>query len=398
MTIGDILVRKIFDSRGEPTLEVVVTDSNGRSFSSQIPSGKSTGRGEARAFSFEEAEGVIPELQRKLRRKRLESVKDCDAHLLDLDGTPDKSRLGGNVMLGISIGVGRALAFERKKDLWEVLREEFFPEIRDEKKPHIFSNLINGGAHANNNLDIQEYMVAVHGKESYVESTSSLERLYKDLGISLRREKNLSGLPLGDEEGYCVDFEDNFEPIRFIENEIRKAEMVGVMYIALDAAASGFFKEGSYIFDGKELSRKEMVKVYEDYFSRSKVLASVEDPFAEDDPQGFRELRDALKDKWIVGDDLTVTDAARIEKLQESGSINAVIIKPNQIGTVSEACEAIRVARKYGIKTIVSHRSGETEDVFIIHLTKAAGADAVKIGAPLNERIAKFNELIRLYG
>lgn len=380
-------------------MEVEVLDEKLNSFSAQIPSGKSRGKKEAAVLSFLEAKKVVDlVLKKELLHKKFNSIRDLDNFMMGLDGTPNKQNLGGNLMLGVSVAFARALAHKENKELWQVLRQEFWGGLISEKKPLIFSNLINGGAHAGNNLDIQEYIVVVNSKDQdYTASIRSLIDLYKELGKSLQSKYKLDKLTIGDEGGYAINFESNFEPIKILQDMIISGGLKDIFSLALDVAASNFYKDGKYNFGGNEISSEKLDQILLDYLVRSNLLMSVEDPFDEEDLKGFKDFNDKCPDKWIVGDDLTVTSPELIEKFSKEGLISGVIIKPNQIGTVSESCQAIRVARENGLKTIVSHRSGETEDVFIIHLAKAGDVDAVKIGAPVRERIVKFDELIRLY-
>ncbi|MAF79762.1 hypothetical protein CL629_01650 [bacterium] len=398
MTIQDIRIRQIFDSRGDKTLEIVLYDAGGREFTAQIPSGKGRGEEEVQSFDYEKAEDVLLNiLKKEIVGKDLPSVMELDKALIALDGTPSKEKIGGNVMLGISIAFARALAFQEKKQLWEIFRGEFFSGIAEEKKPLIFSNFINGGVHARNNLDIQEYLVVVDPKDSLVDSIHRLSVLYKNLGTFLEQRDNVNNPPIGDESGYSVDFPNNFEPLNVLGEFITEFHLENEVLIGLDAAASGFYKDGKYVFESNTFSNEDLLSLYVDYYRRSKFLYSIEDPFDPEDGESFRKLLGELRDKLVVGDDLTTTHPDSIEKYATMEAVNSVIIKPNQIGTVSEACQAMKIARERKVKTIVSHRSGETEDNFIIHLAKAGGADGVKIGVPVHERIFKFNELIRVY-
>lgn len=398
MTIRDILVRKIFDSRGEETIEVGIISDKGVPFFAQIPSGKSKGENEATALSYEQARHSVDNLKHILNGKDFISIRLFDNALLLYDDSFNKFKIGGNVSLGVSLAFARYLAYEKKQELWELLREEFFKDVDEKRNPLIFSNLINGGAHARNNLDIQEYMVVVRMRNSFYDSVAKLINFYRVLGASLRKKYNIEIIPIGDEGGYAINFKDNFEPISVLEQVIHGLKLELLFSIGIDAAASSFYKDGRYNFGHSPLSREELADVYEEYFKKSAFLCTIEDPFCESDSAGFKLLRNKLGKKWIIGDDLTVTNPKLIRKYASDNSIGGVIIKPNQIGTVSESCEAMNVARKNGVKTIVSHRSGETEDNFIIHLAKAGAADGVKIGAPIRERVSKFNELVRLYG
>ena len=398
MVITSVIVQGIFDSRGEPTIEINLSTADSRSFSAKIPSGKSRGKNEVAVFSYEEAEQVFRGgFVKEIEGFESETVRDLDTFLLRCDGTKRKEKLGGNVMLGISLAFARALAHERRKELWEILRDEFFPNAVVNKKPLIFANLINGGVHADNNLDIQEYMVAVATKSAYTESIQKLISFYERLGFVMKEERGVKRLPIGDEGGYSVNFRDNFAPIEMMEKLILESQLQSEFEIAIDAAASSFYKDSQYYFEGKSLSTKELVHQYKEYLEKSELLCSIEDPCGENDFEGFKRMVAIAGKRWIVGDDLTATDPEAIIRYADEKCITGVIIKANQIGTLTETCAAIRAAQERGLKCIISHRSGETDDPFLVHIAKACGADAVKIGAPIKERISKYNELIRLY-
>jgi enolase len=394
MRLGHITVREIFDSRGSSTIEALGKD---RRFWAQVPSGKSRGSREAKVANFTHAVRSVKTIVKRIGKRNFDSVRSLDKALLELDGTKNKSKLGGNVTLAVSVAFARALAAECQQEVWQTLRSEFFPKSASGKSPLIFSNLINGGAHADNNLNIQEYMVVVKPGASIATSVKTLVRFYDELAEFLKRKNKIRNIALGDEGGYALDFKNNFEPIIILEKLIRQHRLGNQFLIALDSAATGFYKEGEYRFGSRRLTSRELASEYARYFKNSKLLFSIEDPFAENDMDGFALLREKLPHAWIVGDDLTVTNPSLIERAAREGTTNAVIIKPNQIGTVSEACEAMLIAKKHNMKTIVSHRSGETADNFIIHLAKAGNADGVKIGAPIRERNEKFNELIRIF-
>ena len=394
--IQDITVKKIFDSRGEPTIEVLLKAGN-RWFSASVPSGKSRGSKEARVFSFVEAVRALARIRRVILKKEFSSIRALDNALIRLDNTKNKSRLGGNLMLGISIAFVRALAVAKNEEPWQILRREFFPKGASGRAPHIFANVINGGAHADNNLDIQEYMVVAKAGALVRARVENLIDFYSRLGVVLKKKNSGRRVPVGDEGGYSLDFKNNFEPIAILAGLVRARGLTGSFALALDAAATGFYARGLYAFGGKKLTSARLAGEYARYFENSRILFSIEDPFAEGDADGFSLLRRKIPRAWIVGDDLTATSPSEIRKYAASSAINAVIIKPNQIGTVSEAADAISAARQYGLKTIISHRSGETEDTFMIHFAKASRADGVKIGAPARERMIKYNELMRLY-
>lgn len=358
-------------------------------FSAEVPAGESRGGGEAKTLSFEEAEAKWDKAKLRLEGEKFGSIRELDDFLIRLDGTKDKSNLGGNVILGISIAFARALAAKKRLTVWEVIREEFFPWGVIEKTPLIFANFLEGGAHARNNLAFQEYLVIAETDGGMEETISRLIAFYRELGERLAKDRGIRSLPISDEGGYVLDWENNYAPLTALAGHGFR--------LGLDAAANGFYENEKYTFEGGGKSGEEMLKVYSNYFGKSDELFSVEDPFAESDAAGFKSLRQKFPDKFIVGDDLTVTNAALIDKYGNEGAISAVIIKPNQAGTVTEACVAIHAARRQGLQTIISHRGQETGDCFIIQLAKAAGAEGVKIGPPARERISKYNELLRLY-
>jgi enolase len=393
--VHDISLRKIFDSRGEETVECEIKTSAGV-FHASVPAGKSTGSREVVALDFEKAKKAFEGARKRLIEKNFSSVREFDEALRAEDGTEQKTKLGGNVMLGLSMAYARARAAEKGVSLWLLLRREFFPKANDTRKPSLFSNFINGGAHAKSGLDVQEYMVVMRPGKNYTADISTLISLYRALGTTLSK-RTQGVLPVGDESGYAVSFANNFEPIEVLGKLITSAKLGSRASVALDVAASSCMKKSKYRFDGKDISGDELLGVYTEWMKKAKYLCSIEDPFHEDDAEHFAALMKKTKGQWVVGDDLTTTDSARIREMGAMKAINAVIIKPNQIGTVSEACDAINDARAEEMRVIISHRSGETEDPFIISLARASAADGVKIGAPARERMAKFNELIRLY-
>jgi enolase len=400
MKIKEVILTKIFDSRGEPTLEAAIATISGIVGKAQVPSGKSRGTGEASVVSYDHAARALRGILPKIRRANFSSPMAFDKFLLACDGTADKHRLGGNLMLGLSLAFVRAMAGEKKKELWEVIEEFYFSERSSasrEHRPMIFSNLINGGVHAATDLSIQEYIAVAKPAGTPAETVENVIALYREVGGMLQRRTGLKRLTLGDEGGYAVDFPDNAAPLEVIAASIKKLRLDKTFSLAIDAAASEFFKKGKYDFEGKRLSAPELAEIYASYVRRVPSLMSVEDPCAETDAKGFAIVHARLGEPWIIGDDLTVTNAARVARYLDDGCITGVIIKPNQIGTLSETCAAIAAAQKRGARVIISHRSGETGDTAIIHIAKACAADAVKIGAPARERMLKFNEYIRIF-
>lgn len=398
MKVKKFEINEIFDSRGASTLAVAITNEKNASFRSSLPSGRSRGSREACVLDFKNASdaGHLRRL-RVIEGKNFGSQRSFDEFLIRLDGTKNKRNIGGNVMLGLSLSFARGMAAERDGELWESLQGEFFDRsARKNWKPVIFSNLINGGEHAKNNLDIQEYMVLVRTDAGMRKAVHELISFYETLGKELARKKHVSAMPIGDEGGYAIDFKNNEEPLTILAGLIRRRGLSKSFSLGMDAAANSFSSRGGYRFGGKTMTTEKLAAIYGSYFGKIPLLFSVEDPFSENDREGFALLMGKLRGKIIVGDDLTVTNRDAIEECSSEGLINGVIIKPNQAGTVTEAAEALKAASRRKVKTIVSHRSGETDDVFIIHLAKAAAAYGVKIGAPARERIFKFNELLRI--
>jgi len=418
MKILDVAVKEILDSRGENTIEVSLKSESGNPSTSpsavssglnglgqvgkaSIPSGKSRGKREAAVLPFSEAAKVLEEIINppaggSLIGRDFNSIKEFDDFLIKLDGTPQKSKLGGNLILGLSLSFARALGAERGQELWEVLRQEFFPTVNNAPLPRIFANLINGGEHAKNNLDIQEYMVVTQGKDAKI-VFERLKSFYSDLGEFLKKERGITELSLGDEGGYVLDWPNNFLPLNLLSQKVYSAGLANDWNLAIDAAASDFYQKDFYDFDGQKIKAEELTAFYRDYFQQLPLLISIEDPFTEDNGIDFGRLLAMEKNKRIVGDDLTATNPVAINEAFDKKWINAAIIKANQIGSLSETCAAIQAVHNRNGLAIISHRSGETDDCFLIHLAKASGAGGVKIGAPVRERLLKYQELVRLY-
>ncbi len=396
--------REILDSRGNPTVEVEVGLDDGSFGRAGVPSGASTGEHEA----IELRDGDAGRYLGKGVRKAVENVTqvigpallgmtaanqcDVDACMLDLDGTANKSKLGANAMLGVSMAVARAAADAHSLPLWRYLGG-----AQARKLPVPLMNIINGGAHANNGLDIQEFMVVPSGFDSFAEALRAgaetfhhLKKLLADAGLATS---------VGDEGGFAPRLENNEAALKYVTKAIEAAgykpgEQIA---IALDCAASEFFDDGKYSFDGKSLSAEALVAVYQEYAS-SYPIVSIEDGLDENDWTGWKQMSDKLGDRvQLVGDDLFVTNVERVQKGIDEGVANAILIKVNQIGTISETLDTIRLGAANGYRSVISHRSGETEDTFIADLAVATNAGQIKTGsASRSERIAKYNQLLRI--
>ncbi len=413
MKIRSLEARPILDSRGEWTVEVTLELKNGARATASVPQGKSTGATEARALpapvAVRKINNVIaPKLRHTDIRARGSQNEQAalDAFLIRLDGTGTKSNLGANAILATSIAFARASATANKIPLWghirRLLGSAAFPSKlatgRGLAHPRLFINVINGGLHAGNNLHFQEYLV-IPKCRTIRESVEIGTEVYHALGEALARAKGKTATNLGDEGGYAPNFKDDMEPLRILRIVVQKLKLAKQIDFGIDAAAT----------DIKKLKHKELESMYVKLLRQDNFIY-LEDPFANKDFLSFAALAmrcDAGRAKghgqrgdapvWIAGDDLTTTNIHRMERAHAEGSINAVIIKPNQIGTVSEALDAVRMARKYNWAVIASHRSGETDDDFIADFAYGVGADGLKLGAPARgERTAKYNRLLEI--
>lgn len=397
MIIETISFRTAYDSRAEKTISIELAFKGGIKTFATVPAGKSRGIREAAVLPIERTGNALQVLARELYGRDFKTLKEFDRFLLRLDPTPTKEHLGGNVLLGTSIAFARGLAAERHQELWEVLNEEFFG-LKTVPAPKIFSNLVNGGAHAANSLDIQEFMVVVDTAPGLAKSFDHLVAFYRQLGATLKAERKIGAMPIGDEGGYDLDFKNNEEVLELMGRMITSGHY-DHFRLGLDVAASNFFADGQYRFEKQARSGDELLAIFSEYPKKFPFLMSIEDPFDENDPEHFKALLKKVGPGMIVvGDDLTVTNPGAVETYAKEKAISGVIIKANQVGTLTETCEAIRAALEHNVRPIVSHRSGETGDHFLIHIARASGAYGVKIGAPVRERIEKYNELLRIYG
>lgn len=395
MKITECTARGIDDSRGRPTIETTL--SNGEfAVSASVPSGKSVGSGEAFELRDADERGVESAVEmvnktifEALRAGDFDSPQAIDKMLRELDGTPDKRRLGANSILSVSIAAVRLFAKAAHKPLWRYIADlnKTAPAV-----PKLFVNVINGGAHAAFNLPFQEYMLIASGA-TVREEYDNVSILFRDLGELLK--KTCGGeVPMGEEGGYSPTFSTVEKPFEILSELTTGYPDVD---LGIDVAATQMRRDGKYQILGQGYSREELGALYGRLHSDFGV-ASIEDPFAEDDIDGFKWITALLGgSSLIIGDDLTVTNPERITNMIAEKAANAVIIKPNQIGTVSEACEAFTIATRAGWKTVVSHRSGETDDSFIADLAYGLGAYAIKAGGLGQwERTEKYDRLLAI--
>ena len=396
--------REILDSRGNPTIEVEVLLGDGTVSRAAVPSGASTGVFEA----YELRDGDKARYQGKGVLKAVEAVIDdlgpavedidatdqriVDLVLIESDGTDNKERLGANAILGVSLAVAKAAASSAGLPLFRYLGG---PNAHTLPVP--LMNIINGGSHADNDVDIQEFMIVPLGAESFSEALRWGVETYHSLKALLQSKGLSTGL--GDEGGFAPNLPSNRAALDLIVEAIENAGYVPGkdIALALDVAASEFFKDGSYNFEGKKLSAEEMSAYYAELVT-DYPLVSLEDPLEEDDWDGYVHLTAALGDKvQIVGDDLFVTNPVRLAKGLSLAAANSILVKVNQIGTLTETMDAVSLAQRAGYTAIISHRSGETEDTFIADLAVATDAGQIKTGAPArSERVAKYNQLLRI--
>ncbi|WP_028849932.1 phosphopyruvate hydratase [Thermocrispum municipale] len=402
--IDQVGAREILDSRGNPTVEVEVALDDGTLARAAVPSGASTGEHEAvelrdadpQRYNGKGVEkavaAVLDEIAPELVGIEAVDQRIVDQKLVDLDGTPDKSRLGANAILGVSLAVAKAAADSADLELFRYLGG---PNAHVLPVPML--NILNGGAHADTDVDVQEFMIAPIGAETFREALRWGAEVYHALK-SVLKSKGLS-TGLGDEGGFAPSLPNNRAALDLIVESIKKAGFTpgSDVALALDVAATEFFADGSYQFEGNKRSASELGAYYEELLD-AYPLVSIEDPLAEDDWDGWVELTARIGSRvQLVGDDLFVTNLDRLEDGIARRAANALLVKVNQIGTLSETLDAIALATSYGYKSMMSHRSGETEDTTIADLAVATGVGQIKTGAPARgERTAKYNQLLRI--
>lgn len=404
--ISDVYAREILDSRGNPTVEVEVILEDGTMGRAAVPSGASTGAHEAVELRDDDkgrylGKGVLqavdnvntiiaPEI---IGLDALDQV-DIDQTLIDLDETPNKARLGANAILGVSMAVAKAAANALGQPLYKYLGG-----INSKELPVPMMNILNGGKHADNNVDIQEFMVMPVGAPNFAEGLRMCTEVFHNLK-SVLKSKGLN-TAVGDEGGFAPNLKSNEEALTVIIEAISKAgyKPGEEIMLALDVAATELYKDGNYFLEGegKTKSSAEMIDFYEEMSNKYPII-SIEDGLSEDDWEGWQQMTARLGKKLqLVGDDLFVTNTERLEKGIQTSTANSILIKVNQIGTLTETFDAIEMAKRAGFTAVVSHRSGETEDVTIADIAVAANAGQIKTGAPSRtDRVAKYNQLLRI--
>jgi enolase len=402
-SIDAVGAREILDSRGNPTVEVEVALDDGTIARAAVPSGASTGAFEAVELRdggnryggkgvLKAVDGVLDVIGPELVGYDASEQRLIDQRLIDLDGTPDKSRLGANALLGVSLAVARAAADSTGLSLFRYVGGPSAHLL-----PVPMMNILNGGAHADSNVDVQEFMIAPIGAATFAEALAMGTETYHALKAVLKTEGLSTGL--GDEGGFAPNLSSNRAALDLISRAVEQAGYsVGTdIAFALDVAATEFHSDGGYAFEGKTLTAGDLTEYYTELVS-SYPIVSIEDPLSEEDWEGWVALTDALgKRVQIVGDDLFVTNPTRLADGIAQGAANALLVKVNQIGTLTETLDAVNLAHRSGYRSMMSHRSGETEDTTIADLAVATDCGQIKTGAPArSERVAKYNQLLRI--
>jgi enolase len=404
--IAELLAREILDSRGNPTVEAEVVLADGSRGRAAVPSGASTGEHEAvelrdgdpQRYLGKGVQKAVSHVTRliapALRGVRADDQAAVDRAMIELDGTPNKGKLGANAILAVSMATARATAAHRRLPLYRSLGGSSAQLL-----PVPLMNVINGGAHADNNLDIQEFMLVPLGAPSFAEGLRAGVEVFHHLKRLLKSQAKVTAV--GDEGGFAPDLEDDEAGLQLLLEAIEKAgyKPGDQVALALDVAASEFYeaKTGRYHFDGESLDSEGMIEVWARWVEKYP-LVSIEDGLAEDDWDGWKRLTDRLGSRvQLVGDDFFCTSPARLTRGVQAGCANSILVKVNQIGTLTETLEAVETARRAGYTSIISHRSGETEDAFIADLAVATGSGQIKTGsASRSDRIAKYNQLLRI--
>jgi enolase len=399
--ISDLRARQILDSRGNPTIEVDMRLASGAFGRAAVPSGASTGvheavelrdggtayGGKAVSKAVANVDGEIAEAVRGLDAREQEKL---DRRLIELDGTPNKGRLGANAILGVSLAAAKAAAADAGVSLFRFLGGE---DARTLPVPML--NVVNGGAHAQNSLDLQEFMVVPAGARSFADALELGATVFHALK-GLLHERGLA-TAVGDEGGFAPDLESSEQAIEVVLDAADRVGRRDDVAIALDPAATEIWRDGAYRFEGRVLAPEQMLEFWDGICAKYPIV-SIEDPLAEDEWSSWVELTARLGERLqLVGDDLFVTNPERLQRGIDERAANAILVKVNQIGTLTETREAISLAQSNGYAAVISHRSGETEDTTIADLAVATGADQIKTGAPSrSDRVAKYNQLLRI--
>ncbi len=399
--IADVHARQILDSRGNPTVEVEVVLKSGAHGRAAVPSGASTGVHEAvelrdggDAFGGKAVTKAVAnvngEIFEAVRGMKGDEQKELDEKLIELDGTPNKGRLGANAILGVSLATAHAAATEEGQPLFRYLGGKSARTL-----PVPMMNVINGGVHAANSIDLQEFMVVPAGAQSFAEALQIGAETYHALQKVLKQQGLATAV--GDEGGFAPDLPSSEAAIQAILDAAKEAGHADKVAIALDPASSELFSDGVYRFEGREASPAEMADFYAGLVDRFPIV-SIEDGNAEDDWDGWKLATERLGERiQLVGDDVFVTNPERLQLGIDRGVANSILIKVNQIGTLTETIAAVKLAHDNGYTTVISHRSGETEDATIADLAVALGAGQIKTGAPArSDRVAKYNQLLRI--
>ena len=402
--IQKVFGTEILDSRGNPTVSATVQLTDGTMGTAAAPSGASTGKfeaielrdGDQRRYGgkgvLKAVRNVTEIISPALEKVHSLTVREIDRVLQKLDGTPNKAHLGANATLAVSMACARAIAAHYRMPLYRYLGGAAAYEL-----PRPMMNILNGGAHAGNNIDIQEFMIVPTGACCFREGLRWCAEIYHTLGRQLREQGLSTGV--GDEGGFAPDLPSDEAAIEAVLNAVEKAGYGGKVQLALDAAGSEWVQGNRYKLPkrGKEYVVEDLIEYWENLVKKYPII-SIEDPLGEEDFAGWAALTQRLGQKvQLVGDDLFVTNMERLRQGIDEGAGNAILIKPNQIGTLTETLDCIELAKRSGYKTIISHRSGETEDTFIADLAVAVNAGQIKTGAPCRtERVAKYNRLLRI--
>ena len=399
--ICNVYAREILDSRGNPTVEVEVLLESGIKGIASVPSGASTGKREALELRDNDnnryhGKGVLKAvsnvnniINHLIVGMDANNLREIDEVMIKKDGTSNKSNLGANAILGVSLAVLKANALENNKELYEYLGNDY-------SMPRCMMNILNGGVHANNNLDFQEFMI-IPSKGEYRENLRIGSEVFNTLKSVLKEKGLLCGV--GDEGGFAPLISDAEEALELISMAIQKSGYIlgKDIFIGLDVAASEIYHDGYYVLEGKNYSSLELIGYYRKLIDKYHII-SIEDGMAEDDYDGWKFMTKELSDIQLVGDDLFVTNKKLLEDGIKMGIANAILIKPNQIGTVSEMLDTIMLAKKNNYKTIISHRSGETEDNYIADFAVGLNLGQIKTGSlSRGERTSKYNRLLRIY-